>query len=163
MHFPCPRRARSDGDQRSITVAHGHATHALTCAGPGQVGLADELLSSGSLTTLLVRTRDGSNQNPAAPAGRRDGQHNRAQTSCHPPRLEAWKITVKDTPTMRVTRDGTNTPRANLPQPSQRAHPEEGQCQPSRLHDITAQKVSAPTAIAASKGVGPSLWESPAS
>lgn len=27
---------RSDSDQRWFTIAHGHATSALTCCGPGQ-------------------------------------------------------------------------------------------------------------------------------
>lgn len=29
--LPCPLRARSGDDLRGITVAHGHATSALTC------------------------------------------------------------------------------------------------------------------------------------
>ena len=42
------------GDQESITVAHGHATSALTCNEPGQVRLADDLLSSRSRVRVAV-------------------------------------------------------------------------------------------------------------
>ena len=42
-----------DGDQRWITVTHGHATSALTCQRPGQDDLVLDLLSSGSQVRVL--------------------------------------------------------------------------------------------------------------
>ena len=49
----CPLRARSDGEQRCITVADGHAISALNCNAPGQGERADELLSSRSQVRVL--------------------------------------------------------------------------------------------------------------
>jgi len=40
--WPCPWRARSDGDQRWITVPSGHARSALTWHRPGQDGSAND-------------------------------------------------------------------------------------------------------------------------
>jgi hypothetical protein len=61
----CPWHARSDGNQRGISVAHGHATLALTCGEAGQARppriLCKQGVGGGGFRTIRHRSRPVTN------------------------------------------------------------------------------------------------------
>jgi hypothetical protein len=71
----CPWRARSGGDQRGITVAHGHATPALTCGGPGQATRSAIFASKWSACgDSSIPSQPDSQHDRSTPAKRDDGR-----------------------------------------------------------------------------------------